>query len=209
MARCRSRLSCWAFQMGAKHVTAEELAFIKRAYRSMRLVDVVAAVNERFGVRRTYSGMKQFVVKRGIHSGRTGCFEKGFVPWNKGKKGVNGYSSTRFAPGQAPHNALPIFSERIGKDGEVQIKVRERGRAFISKARWLWEQKNGPLPKGCVIRFRDGNNRNFRQSNLICVTRHVHLRLNASDYAQLPAKLKPTRLLVETLVATVKERAAA
>lgn len=195
--------------MGAKHVTAEELAFIKRAYRKMRLVDVVAAVNERFGLRRTLGGMKQFVVKRGIKSGRTGCFEKGLVPWNAGKKGVNGNSRTRFKRGQLPHNALPLFHERIGKDGEVQIKVRERGRAFVSKARWLWEQKNGPLPKGCVVRFRDGNNRNFRLSNLVCVTRHVHLRLNASDYARLPDKLKPTRLLVETLVATAKERAAA
>lgn len=192
--------------MGAKHITTEELAFIEQAYRTMRLADVVVAVNTRFGLRRTYNGMKQVVVKYKVKSGRSGCFEKGHATWNKGKKGVNGFSCTRFKTGDYPHNTLPLLHERIGKDGEIQIKVREHGKCFISKARWVWEQQNGQMPKSCVIRFRDGNNRNFCLSNLVCVTRHVHLRLNASDYARLPQNLKPTRLLVETLVATAKER---
>ena len=195
--------------MGAKHISQAEHDFIAEAFRRMPLTDVVEQVNARFGLNRTLHGMKQWARKNQVKSGRTGQIAKGAPAWNKGKKGVNGKSNTAFRKGNFPHNTLPAFHERIGKDGEIQIKVKERGKTFVSKHRWLWEQKNGPVPKGCIIRFHDGNNRNFSPDNLVCVSRHLNLRLNQSDYKQLPESLRPTRFLVEKLVVATKERARA
>lgn len=195
--------------MGAKHIRQAEADFIAQAYRKMPLASVVEAVNAEFGNGRTYNGLKQWTVKHGVLSGRTGQFCRQQEPWNKGKKGVNGYSSTRFKPGSISARAKPLLSERVGKDGEIQIKVRKRGKTYISKARWLWEQDNGPLPRGHIVRFKDGDNRNLSPANLVAVSRHLHLRLNASDYAMLPPELKQLRLSTEALVVAFKDRQAA
>jgi hypothetical protein len=195
--------------MGAKHVSAEEAEFIAEAYRSMTLPQVVEAVNERFGLNRTVNGMKQYVFHAGIRSGRTGQIAPGAPAWNKGKKGVNGKSNTTFKKGNRPPLTRPLFFERVGKDGEIQIKVGERGRAFISKARYLWEQKHGPLPKGQIVRFLDGDNRNFADDNLVAVTRRLHAALNKGDIGRLPRELKRPRFLATKLEVMAKVAAEA
>jgi hypothetical protein len=195
--------------MGAKHVSAEEAAFIAEAYRTMTLAQVVEAVNARFGLRRTPNGMKQYVFRARVLSGRTGCFPKGNKPFNTGKKGVNGKSDTVFKAGNFPHNTRPALHERTSKDGLIEVKVGERGKTFISKHRWLWEQKNGPVPRGHIIRFKDGDNRNFAEGNLVCVSRHLNMALNQSNHLDIPPPLRETHFLAQKLKVVAKERAQA
>jgi hypothetical protein len=193
--------------MGAKRVSTEEAAFIARMFQHRKLADVVRLVNEQFGVCRSLNGMKQYAKKHQIKSGRTGRIERGTPAWNKGKKGVNGKSSTTFKVGNFPHQTLPMYSERITKDGLIEIKVKERGKTFVSKHRWLWEQKNGPVPRGHIIRFKDGDNRNFADGNLICVSRHLNMALNQSNHLAVPQPLRETHFLTQKLSVTAKERA--
>jgi hypothetical protein len=54
----------------------------------------------------------------------SGRFEKGLIPWNKGLKGVNGYSPSRFKKGHInTHSLREIGSERISQKYGVFIKV--------------------------------------------------------------------------------------
>lgn len=57
---------------------------------------------------------------------------------------------------------------------------------------WIWEQANGPRPKGHVIIFRDGNNRNFNLDNLALLSRRELLVLNQRGYKSAPDELKST-----------------
>jgi len=114
-------------------------------------------------------------------------FKKGLVPWNKGIKGLDmGFSSTRFKPGQlsgqASLNYQPIGTERISKDGYLQRKINDN---MPAQRRWrgvhilLWEENNGPLPKGHAIVFKNGNKQEITLDNLECVTRAEPMRRNS------------------------------
>jgi hypothetical protein len=67
---------------------------------------------------------------------------------------------------------LPIGDEAV-KDGKVIVKTDNAlGRKFGNwkyKHWHIWEQHNGPVPKGYRVIFLDGNNRNFDINNLACV----------------------------------------
>jgi hypothetical protein len=59
------------------------------------------------------------------------------------------------------------------------IKVRMDGPTsgrWIRLSRWLWEQKNGPVPDGHQIYHWDGNTLNDADDNLVALTRGQYLR---------------------------------
>ena len=102
--------------------------------------------------------------------GNSGSFKKGQVPWNKGKTGYMGANKTSF-------NTREMYSERLSKDGYIEIKVGIN--KWISKHRYIWEQHyKREIPKGKVVIFLDGNNRNFEIENLKLISRGALLILN-------------------------------
>lgn len=100
-------------------------------------------------------------------------FRKGQSPVNKGKRqeefmsaeGIERTKATRFQPGQLPANTRPVGYERINEDGYVLIKV-EGERKMVFKHRHVWQQHHGPIPKGMLVTFRDGNRQNCDIQNL-------------------------------------------
>lgn len=82
----------------------------------------------------------------------------GDVPWNKGLKGVNGQSSTRFKHGQMPQTWRPVGSIRMERDGP-KVKVSDT-RNKATDWRYLhhiaWESVHGPIPPGKLIAFKPG-----------------------------------------------------
>ncbi|HRH59169.1 MAG TPA: HNH endonuclease signature motif containing protein [Chitinophagaceae bacterium] len=90
-------------------------------------------------------------------------------------------NSGQFIKGQLPHNTL--------RDGIISIRKDERGKeyAFIrtSQNKWVhlhrynWEKENGPVPKGFILRFKDGDTLNPDVSNLQLITKAQHLFLNS------------------------------
>lgn len=115
-------------------------------------------------------------------------FKKGQISHNKGLKQsefmsadkIEKTKATRFKNGLVPHNRVPIGTERFGKDGFIQIKVADGklNRNWEQKNRWVWEQNNGPIPKGCVVEFIDEDKTNFELSNLRMVTRKENILKN-------------------------------
>lgn len=148
--------------------------------------------------------------REGWKTGRTGQFAVGSVPANKGKKmPFNANSATtQFKKGQLPHNFRGAGHESIGDDGYVWV-VTDQTNPWtgastwrVHKHRWLWEQQNGPVPDGHILKCLDGNKLNTEPSNWKAIPQGVLPRLNSRfgrSYDQAPAELKPTIMAVSQL----------
>lgn len=110
-------------------------------------------------------------------------FERGLIPWNKGKRYKAGGRSklTRFKKGHIPRNWKSVGSTRINSEGYRDIKITDLGRGAMdwrAVHRLNWIGAHGPIPKGFFLRFRDGDRLNALVGNLELVTRAQHLYRN-------------------------------
>lgn len=151
--------------------------------------------------------------------GRASRFVKGLVPANKGLRRP-GYSvgrgrmrETQFKKGQRSGVAVdlykPIGTERISKDGYLERKIND---GLPLQRRWravhliMWEEVNGPLPRGHAIAFKNGNRTDLRLENFELIPRRELMRRNSIH--NLPPELKEVIQLKGTLnsVITKKEK---
>jgi len=148
--------------------------------------------------------IKAYYANHKMHCGRSGHFEKGHTPINKGKPGNAGWKSTQFKAEHRPHNYQLVGTERINGSGYVDIKVAEpntwKGKHII-----VWEQTHGPVPDGSVIVFGDRNRRNFDPNNLILVTRSQLSTLNVKGLIQTDADLTRTALIIVDIMHASKK----
>lgn len=128
----------------------------------------------------------------GYEPPRRGMFESGLVPWNKGKPHpTRGRAvETQFKKGRKPHTWVPIGHERVSRDGILERKVQDATHPkdnFRSVHSLIWEEHHGPIPEGHIVRFKDGNKRNFDLDNLELVTRAENMHRNSVH--RLPKEL--------------------
>lgn len=145
--------------------------------------DLAILINNNFGTKYTNEQIHSFKSRRKIRSGVDRRFMPGQIPPNKGQKmSKDAYKkakNTMFKKGHLPHNHRPIGSQRITKDGYIEIKIFEP-RTWKAKHIILWEQHNGKVPKGHNVIFIDKNKENIRIENLALVSRAELARLNQS-----------------------------
>ena len=137
-----------------------------------------------------------------------GRFEKGHIPFNKGKKWSD-YMSEEiqeelrkhlFKKGNKVHNTRPVGSERIdAKDHYLYIKVAEPNKWQL-KHRYLYEQKYGKIPKGYNLIFADGDKYNFDLDNLVLVSNAELLIMNKKGLYKKNKKLTKTGSLVAKVI---------
>lgn len=154
--------------------------------------------------------------RQGWRTGRTGQFEKGQEPMNKGKTCAPGTGGrhpnaqrTQFRKGQIPHTFRGAGHERIdSKDGYVVIIVDEENpwtgakTRPVHKHRYLWEQANGPLPDGYVLKCLDGDKTNCDSSNWEAIPREVLPHLTGRfglGYDQAHPDAKPVIMTIAKL----------
>ena len=155
--------------------------------------------------------------REGFKTGRTGQFEKGQVPWSKGRKIGNnpGSARTQFRKGQEPHNFEGPGHESLGDDGYTWIVTDQRNpwtgaSTFrVHKHRYLWEQKNGPVPEDHALKCLDGNRLNTDPSNWECVPKGMLPRLSGVSkttlhYDTAPDELKPSVMAAAKLAHQLK-----
>lgn len=163
-----------------------------REINSMRTAKEVAQmINEKFGTSFTDEQIKRYRTTRHLISGLTGRFEKGQVSHNKGKKMppevYEKAKATMFKKGNRPHNTQEVGTEIEDATPEHYIKVKiAEPNVWKYKHHIIWEEHNGPIPKGMNITFLDGNNRNFDISNLAMVS-------NAENSLLTTLKLRKTK----------------
>ena len=166
--------------------TYEEREFLKDYTPGHSYKEIKEAFNSKFP-EITLSQIIGFIKNNGLNTGRTGRFEKGHIPHNKGKKMPKDVhekcKGTMFKQGHIPKNKKFIGAEEIRSDGYIWVKVSDKPKVKTSenwrqKQRLVWERANGPIPDGYVIIFRDNNRLNCELSNLSLISSSEHMIMN-------------------------------
>ena len=207
--------------------SARELAWIK-AHSTDNRAEMCAAFNRKFGRDIALKNINALCKRNGWLTGRTGCFEKGQEPHNKGVPCAPGKGGrhpnarrTQFKKGQEPHNTHYLGHERVSKDGYVEVSIDETNphtgyqRRYVLKHRHEWEKVNGPIPEGHALKCLSSDKTNCDPTNWEAVRRALLPRLAGGNryrrrlaYDDAPQELKPTVLLAAKLHHAAKGTAA-
>lgn len=194
----------------SKEFPKEIVEYIHSNYKGTGHKVMAAALNERFGTSYTASQIKGYYANHKLNSGLTGRFEKGQMSHNKGKKMppevYEKAKETMFKKGNIPVNHREVGSERITKDGYVEIKIAEPNKWRL-KHLVVWEKENGPLPRGHAILFLDGNAQNVELSNLRLVTRSELLIINRQGLKSNNADVTNTAVALAKLIDQTNKKA--
>ncbi|WP_264647951.1 HNH endonuclease signature motif containing protein [Bacillus thuringiensis] len=186
--------------------TAEQKFFLAENIKGRTRKELCEMFNAYFGLNLGLNQITAYIKNNGLRSGLDARFAEGSKPWNKGKKGIcTGGSQTQFKKGQRPHNYKPVGSERLNSDGYVDVKVAEPNK-WRAKHQLLWEKENGPIPKGYVIIFGDGDRRNFQQDNLILVSKKQLAILNKNRLIQNDADLTRIGIAIANIYKKIGDR---
>lgn len=196
-----------------RHIfTPEQAAFIRHHVKGRTNQELTDMVNERFGLSLKTSQIAAYKKNHKLSSGLTGRFEKGHTPFNKGKKGTfhggPAAEAHQFPKGHKAWNWMPIGSERVNADGYVDVKVDDgkKQKNWKGKHILIWEQHHGPVPKGHVVIFGDGDNRNFDPDNLVLISRAQLALMNKHGLIQNDADLTRTGAIVADLHIKIGQR---
>ena len=155
--------------------------------------EVATAFEKVWGWKPKHDSLDRYVTKHGLQGApNVGCFRKGQVPPNKGRKGYSPPGSEKgwFKKGSVPANKKPLYAERWTRQRgggapmiEINVPVENpytgHKNFWIRKAVWVWMQANQrPVPEGHVIVQLDGDPANCELDNLDCVSKAVMARLN-------------------------------
>lgn len=187
--------------------TPEQLSFLRVQYPQLSQIELTHSFNRHFGLELQINQIRACLTNHRIKSGRTGCFKKGHVPANKGKKGISypGMIATQFKKGQKPVNHRPVGSERVNVDGYIEIKVAEPSK-WRQKHQVVWENHYGPIPKGLGILFKDGNRQNVELDNLMLISKAQRAILNKKGLAGNGKEITETSIALVDLMLKLGKR---
>lgn len=189
----------------AHRYTNEQKEFIKTNIVGKTSNELTHMVNEHFQLNLGINQIRAFIKNHKLKSGLDSCFKKGHTPFNKGKKGIGGWEPTQFKKGHKPHNYKPVGTERINSEGYLEVKIADPAK-WKMKHVLVWEEANGPIPKGHVVIFGDGNQSNIHLENLILVSRKQLLVLNRHNLIQKDAELTKTGVILADIYGKISER---
>ena len=196
--------------------TDEEIAHLRDMYPDHNTEDVAIVLGRTTSAvvqKARHLGIKksaEFMVRekrRIAKAGESTRFKKGQTPWNACTGGIAGkHPNSRkiqFKKGHLPKNTL--------RDGAITIRIDNRGvpqkMIRISPGKWVYlsrcnyEKFVGPIPKGHVIRFLDGDTMNCEPSNLECVSRRLNMLINSKHgYTREQAEVKDACCIINNII---------
>lgn len=122
--------------------------------------------------------------KNVITVGKDTRFKKGNIAHNKGKKmSENIYQKikpTMFKKGNRPMNWKPdgTIVQRADKTGRIYLYYKIKDNFWVLYHRKIWEDQNGKIPKGLVLKFKDGNSLNCDIQNLELISMVDNMQCN-------------------------------
>ena len=99
-------------------------------------------------------------------------------------------AKTMFKKGSKPMNTQPIGTIHQRKDtgGKMYQYIKLSDSNWQLLNRYTWEQHNGPIPKGMVVVYKDGNYLNNDIANLLMITKKENMARNTIQ--RLPKELQ-------------------
>lgn len=199
----------------------DELAWIKRHARNHRASAHSAFVAKFARPDVSLKNFHSLCKRKGWFTGLTGRFEAGQPAHNKGKtlspEARAKSARTMFKTGHVPHNYRGPGHEFLDpKDGYIFLIISDETARTKTKTRrvlkhkWLWEQKNGPLPKGHALKCLDGNRQNTDPENWQAVPRACLPRLAGGRWGRIPydkasPEVRPVLLTIAKLEHAARE----
>jgi hypothetical protein len=167
-----------------KKYLPHHIRFLKGIVRGRGYAEITGLFNAQFGFAISVTAMGAILAKHNLKNGRDCRIKPGNVPFSKGKKGYCPPGSEKgwFKPGQEGTNTRPVGSERVSRDGYLEVKItdkkcrdaRTRQRRWKHKHVVIWEKVNGPVPPGHVVVFLDGDRSHIVLNNLMLLSRQEH-----------------------------------
>lgn len=129
-------------------------------------------------------------MRRGVNIGAQHRFQKGNVPFNKGRHhkpagSERGWFKPGTLNGAAKLKELPIGSERV-QDGVLLRKVEAgagRWNRWRPVHRMTWETEHGTVPRGSIVVFKPGRHTTISTEitidRLECITRRENMLRNS------------------------------
>jgi len=161
--------------------------------------------NARFGTDLSLNQITAYTKNHHLANGLDTRFKPGAPTAYQCPKGRRLSESTEFKKGNRPWNYLPVGSERITTEGYVDVKIADPNK-WKQKHHLIWEAVNGPIPKGHLVIFGDGNKLNVTLDNLILITLAQNARLNGYKLRQTDAELTKTAIIIVDLNAKIVQR---
>ncbi len=167
-----------------RNYTPEQKAFLKSYIPEHYHAEVVEEFNRRWpDAGFTKQRSINFCKDNAIHS----VYHK--VLQDGGKIPVEirgGATKTTFKKGNRPANSVPVGTIRKNTDGYMRKKIAEPNK-WIFVSHLVWEEHNGPIPKGYAVFHVNGVFSDDRIENLMLMTKSEVSRANS-----LVRKLKLT-----------------
>ena len=200
--------------------TSKEIEYLKQNYCNKFSSEIATELNR--SVRAIYQAATVHKLKKSpefikiclereavklMLSGAKTRFQAGHKSHNKGQKmSKDMYERVKvsmFKKGNEPHNMKYDGHERLDpKDGYIYIRL-SKGK-YVLKHRLVWEQHNGPIPKGNIIIFKDKNKYNLNIDNLQMITKRENMQRNT--VTKYPIELQQLIKLNNKLKTTLNEK---
>jgi hypothetical protein len=179
--------------------TIKELCeIIKRSERS------IYSQAKLLGLKKSYEHMQMLKKNDAENIQKLGLnfrFKKNDTPWNLGAKGYMGANATSFKKGNKPHNTKQVGDTIINKDGFLLVKIADK--KWIRKEILIWEEVNGKIPKGYVLRVINAALNKYDINNLMLISFAENMKLNTMH--RFPTELKNTIKALSKLKKTIRK----
>lgn len=190
----------------------EQKNFIKNNALGKKSSELADLFNKQFDTNISSIEIKYFKSNNHICSGLDTKFKKGQVSHNKGKKqteymsndAIERTKATRFKKGNIPQNYRPVGSERITKDGYIEVKVANPNK-WETKNKIVYKKYFGDIPKGYKVIYADGNKLNNDPNNLILVSCSELLIANRNHLIYDSRELTESGILISKVIDKVNK----
>lgn len=194
--------------------TAEVIQFMIDNYKGKDNIELANLLNEKFNlntdgdrvcnVKANLKRREGIDLRTGINRG---CFKKGNVPANKGKKWDEYLSKekqersrkTCFKKGNISKQYRPVGSERVTVDGYVEIKTQDPN-VWELKHRVIYEKHYGKIPEKYNVIFLDGNRQNLDINNLKLVSKAEDLIMNRNKLFSSDKDITETGTIIANII---------
>jgi len=141
--------------------------------------EITRIFNEHTGLNLTTRQIRGWKKNHKTPSGYDTRWHKNHHPSNAGKRFPGRINAGCWTKGHSPCNEKPAgyISDR-GEYMYIKTKEGHTKDCWMLLHRYVWEQAHGPVPKGMVITFKDGDSHNCSLDNLVLVTRPEHGVIN-------------------------------